>query len=44
MSFCDNCKTDPDIFSQELYSVYNPSLEIIICKITTVVSEKLIAG
>jgi hypothetical protein len=34
----------PDILFQEFYSVYNPSLEIIIRKITTKVSAKFIAG
>jgi hypothetical protein len=34
----------PDILIQEFYSVYNPNLEIIICKIRTKVLAKFIAG
>jgi hypothetical protein len=35
---------EPDNLIQEFYSVYNPSLEIIICKITTQVSAKFTPG
>jgi hypothetical protein len=35
---------EPDIFVQKLYSVYNPSVEIIIRTIATQVSAKFIAG